>query len=85
MSVQEMRTEMHRIVDILNEEQLYHLSRWRKEQLSGFVSDEYGVTIEEYNRDIDDAEAEINRGEYYTHEQVKAHFEEKFSLAGKVE
>jgi predicted transcriptional regulator len=29
------------------------------------------ISIEQYNRELDEAEAEIERGEFYTQEQVK--------------
>jgi hypothetical protein len=32
---------------------------------------ELGVTISEYNIELEEAEAEIERGEFFTHEQMK--------------
>lgn len=34
--------------------------------------------IEEHNREIDEAEAQFERGEYYTHEQVKEEIKKWF-------
>ncbi len=84
MNVDELRAELHRVVDAANEEQLYHLSRWQKEQASGFLPDEYGVTVEEYNREIDEAVERVDRGEYYTHEQVTEYMNKKFGFEHKV-
>jgi hypothetical protein len=39
-----------------------------------FLPDETEVTIDEYNREIDEAMAEIDRGEFYTNEEVKKMF-----------
>lgn len=41
---------------------------------------ELGCTIDEYNREIDEAMAEIDRGEFYTHEEVKKHIEQRKRL-----
>jgi hypothetical protein len=38
-----------------------------------------GQTIEEYNRELDEAEAEIERGEFYTHEEVMEKLNKRFS------
>ena len=32
---------------------------------------ELGVTVSEYNIELEEAEAEIDRGEFFTHEQMK--------------
>ncbi len=37
---------------------------------------ELGCTLDEYNREIDEAEAAIQRGEFYTHEEVMASVDE---------
>jgi hypothetical protein len=41
-----------------------------------FLPDEPGVTIAQYNREIDEAMAEMDRGEFYTHEEVMKKFAE---------
>lgn len=33
--------------------------------------------LDEYNRELDESEAQIERGEYFTHEEVKQFFAEK--------
>jgi predicted transcriptional regulator len=37
---------------------------------------ELGTSISEYNREIDEAVAEIERGEFYTDEEVTAHLQQ---------
>ena len=37
-----------------------------------------GVTIEAYNKEIDEAEAAIERGEFYTHEEVIDRLNKRF-------
>lgn len=32
---------------------------------------ELGTTLSEYNQELDEAEAEIDRGEFYTHDEMK--------------
>ena len=32
--------------------------------------DKQTISLEEYNKELDDSEAEIERGEFYTHDQV---------------
>lgn len=55
-------------------EKVMHLS---EEELTEFevslirFSGEEPIDIEEYNRDLEEAEAEIDRGEYITHEDLK--------------
>ena len=34
-------------------------------------NDKTTLSLEEYNKELDDSEAEIDRGESYSHEQVK--------------
>ncbi len=50
----------------LTEEELTEL----EVSLTGFSQDE-SISIEQYNRELDQAEAEIDRGEYITHEDFK--------------
>lgn len=45
-----------------NEAVIEQLIRWKQEHTT--------VSIEEYNRDLDRAEAAINRGEFTTHEEA---------------
>ncbi len=34
------------------------------------------ISIEQYNKEIDESIAEIERGEFYTHEEVKEHIKQ---------
>jgi hypothetical protein len=43
------------------------------------VAKEPPFDIDEYNREIDEAEAEMERGEFYTHEEVMAMFKERWN------
>ena len=43
---------------------------------------ELGLTVTEYNRELEEAEAEIDRGEFFTHEQMKkqiGHWKKKYT------
>ncbi len=48
----------------------------QKKSLLGFIKtilspkEEENITIEQYNRELEEADAEIERGEYYTNEEV---------------
>jgi predicted transcriptional regulator len=37
---------------------------------------EIGCTISAYNKEIDEAEAEIDKGSFFSHDEVKSHIEE---------
>lgn len=38
--------------------------------------------LEQYNKDIDEAESQIDSGDYLTHDQVKQHFANKRKRSG---
>jgi len=59
--------ELHTYIDQLNPAQ--------KKSLLGFIKSIFPlkqeiISMEEYNKELEDADASIERGEYYTHEQV---------------
>jgi predicted transcriptional regulator len=41
------------------------------------------ISIEQYNKELEEAEAEIERGEFYTHEEVVATLDEMFKARKK--
>jgi 6-phosphogluconate dehydrogenase (decarboxylating) len=45
-------------------------------QTSDMVVSGLGVSISQYNKELEEGEAEIDRGESYTHEQVKEQIEQ---------
>ncbi len=57
----------------------------QKKSLLGFIKtilpakEEEVYTIEQYNKELEDAEAEIERGEFYTHEEAKEFFKKHLS------
>ncbi len=50
---------------ILGESELAEL-----ETMIAQFSDEASIDVEQYNRELDEADAAIDRGEFYTHEQA---------------
>ncbi len=40
------------------------------------IIEEIGCTISAYNKEIDEAEAAIDKGSFFSHDEVKSHIEE---------
>ncbi len=63
--------ELNKQIRLLNAEQ--------KKSLLGFIKtifpgkEKERISVEQYNKELDEAEAQIERGEYYTHEEVLEH------------
>ncbi len=57
-------------------EYIHQLNVDQKKSLLGFIKtilspkEEENITIEQYNRELEEADAAIERGEYYTNEEV---------------
>ncbi len=55
---------------------IHQLNTAQKKSLLGFIKtvlspkEEETITIEQYNRELEEADAAIDRGEYYTNEEV---------------
>ncbi len=57
---------------------IHQLSTDQKKSLLGFIKTMFknrgeeveSITIEQYNKELDEADAEIDRGEFYTHEEA---------------
>jgi len=61
--------ELNNYIHLLNTDQ--------KKSLLGFIKTMFksreeaeSITIEQYNRELEEADAEIDRGEFYTHEEA---------------
>jgi hypothetical protein len=61
--------EMNSYFPLLREEEKASVVKMIKRFLQG-RNDDGSVTIEQYNKEIEEAEAEIERGESFTHEQA---------------
>ena len=67
---------------------IHKLNTVQQKSLLGFIKtilpakEEEMITIEQYNKELDDADAAIDRGEFYTHEEAKD-FLKKIINAGK--
>ncbi len=60
---------------------IQQLNSAQKKSVLGYIksllpykADEGRITIEQYNKELEEAEAEIERGEFYTHEEAKEIF-----------
>ncbi len=70
--------ELNKHTGLLNAEQKRSLLDFIKAILPG---DRNNVTtLEQYNKELGEAEAEIERGEYHTHEQAKEFLKERKSV-----
>ena len=57
-------------------EKLMHLSESELAELETVIAQFYpegSISVEQYNRELDEADAAIDRGEFYTHEQAMEH------------
>ena len=70
MSVQQMQEEAYRIIGSLDEQSLLKFLAQFGDPEKVFVPGEPGVTVAQYNREIDEAEARIEAGQYVTMEQL---------------
>lgn len=74
MTAAEIDSQLHKYVDLLNEPQKISFLKMIKEAVDS--NEDYDevhgpMTIEQYNKDLDEAEAEFERGEYISHEEMK--------------
>lgn len=81
---QSIEQQLHQYIDILNASQ--------KKSLLGFIKsvinfdnpeENRRLTIEEYNRELEEAEADIEAGNYYTIDEVKQNVAEELKKYGK--
>lgn len=70
MSVAELGNETHQLVDNLPEDVLSEAYRYLQALSSDDFIPKLGCTRAEYNREIDESLAEIERGEVVEHEDV---------------
>lgn len=80
MSVQEMRAEAKRLIDEVDEQSLASFLAQHGDPEKVFVPGEPGVTIAQYNREIDEAMARIDAGHYTTQDEVDKYFQEKYGF-----
>lgn len=60
--------ELHTYIKLLDTKQKRSLLGVIKSYLK--PAEQKAITLEEYNKEIEDSEAEIDRGEFHTHEEV---------------
>lgn len=71
MSTKALEQELYKYLLLLNDAEKKSVLKLIKTFLGSRKEDvEERISIEEYNKEIDEAEAAIERGEFYTHEDV---------------
>jgi alkyl hydroperoxide reductase subunit AhpF len=70
MPTQNIQQEMMQYFMQLNEAEKKSVLQMIKTFLKGRKEKPGRISIEQYNKEIEEAEAEIERGEFYTHEEV---------------
>jgi predicted transcriptional regulator len=70
MATQKLQQEMLQYFLQLSEAEKKSVLQMIKTFLKGRKQKPERISIEQYNKEIDEAEAEIERGEFYTHEEV---------------
>jgi predicted transcriptional regulator len=66
-----IKSERELLIKELQQVEDISLLRAIKAMLHYGLKSEGRISIEQYNRELDEAEAEINRGEFTTHEELK--------------
>ena len=62
-----IKKELNQVSDPNLIEAFKSLLKYRKNRVENYPS----TTIEQYNKELDEAEARIEKGEFYTHEEVE--------------
>lgn len=78
MSALEIKARVHQYVEEANDDLLEELQRILEKHYDEPNAELGGIIINQYNDELDEAEAEIDRGEFYTQEEVAAKFEKRF-------
>ena len=72
MSTQNIQQEMTQYFMLLNEAERRSVLLMIKTFLSGKQQSDNRISIEQYNQELDEAEAEFEKGEFFSHEEVVA-------------
>jgi hypothetical protein len=79
MSAIELRKSLHWMIEHESNEQVLYQIKILLEQNRNIQNDELGgQTIDEFNREMDESEAEIDKGIFATQEEVTVRFEQIF-------
>jgi predicted transcriptional regulator len=63
VTIDTIREKLHHYLEVVEDKKIQAIYTLFEEEI---------INIEQYNKDIEDAEKEIEAGNYYTHEQVLA-------------
>ncbi len=69
MAVKSLDTEIYNYLPLLGKDEKQTIISVIKSFLK--LHSRTGISIEEYNKEIDEAVARVEAGEYYTHEEVE--------------
>jgi len=72
MVATDLKSRVHEYVEGANEDVLLELHRILEKYYNEPNAELGGISINQYNEELDEAEAEIDRGEFYTQEEVEA-------------
>jgi len=67
----DIKAERSLIIKELRQVEDISLLRALKHMIHYGLKNEGRISIEQYNRELDEAEARVERGEFFTHEEVK--------------
>ena len=66
MSSVELKEQLHHYIDKLD----YRLLNLMLAMIESDIGNEGHISIEQYNKELEEADAEIDRGEFITHQQA---------------
>jgi len=83
MSAKELKASLHQLIDgEFNEGILSHIKEILEQNVHKPIAELGGQTIYEFNKEMEEAEAEMYKGEFLTHEEVSKMFEKMFNKWG---
>jgi hypothetical protein len=78
MSAKDLKASIYKLLESTDDEMvLEDVHEYISQRKQGIIP-ELGCTLDEYNRDLEEAVAEIERGETVSHEEVMASLDEMF-------
>ena len=79
MSAIDLKAGLHQMIEQEgNEQVLRHIKETLEQNVHIPIAELGGQTIYEFNKEMEEAEAEMYKGEFLTHEEVSEMFEKMF-------
>jgi hypothetical protein len=67
MNTQTEARQLHQSIDEISDPKMLHLLN----DLVGYIKSTQRISVEQYNKELEESEAEFDRGEFFTQAEVK--------------